>query len=133
MKVLLTLYGDEALKDLDTPEGHERNLRAWGEFYAAAEAAGVLVLCEPLEAAHTATTVRVSGGGRHLTDGPFMETKEQLGGILVLRVEDLDEALRWAERTPWNHDGCSTEIRPIVDYEATAARLGMAPGEAGAS
>jgi hypothetical protein len=129
MKVLLTLYGDEALKDLDTPEGHERNLRAWGEFYAAAEAAGVLVLCEPLEAAHTSTTVRVGGGRRQITDGPFMETKEQLGGILVLRVQDLDEALAWAERTPWNHDGCATEIRPIVDYEATAARL----GEAGAS
>ena len=50
-----------------------------------------------------------------------METKEQLGGFALLEVADLDEAMAWAERTPWNGDGCTTEIRPIIDYAAIVA------------
>ena len=50
-----------------------------------------------------------------------METKEQLGGFALLEVADLDEAMAWAERTPWNGDGCTTEIRPIMDYKAVVA------------
>jgi hypothetical protein len=133
MKVLLTLYGDESLKRVDTPEHIARTMRAWGEFGEAAAAAGVLVVCDALEAAHTATTVRVDGGRRHVTDGPFIETKEQLGGVLLLEVRDLDEAMQWAERTPWNDDGCITEVRPVIDYDAYAARAGMTTGEAAAS
>jgi hypothetical protein len=133
MKVLMNLYGDEALKDLDTPEGIMRTMQAWGEFGEAAGAAGVLVACDALEAAHTSTTVRLDGGRRHVTDGPFIETKEQLGGFIVLDVRDLDEALEWAARTPWNRDGCTTEIRPLLDYDAYAARAGAATGETAAS
>ena len=94
MKVLMTLYGDETLKDVDTPEGIIRTMQAWGEFGEAAAAAGVLIACEALEAADTSTTVRVDGGRRHITDGPFIETKEQLGGFIVMDVRDLDEAIR---------------------------------------
>jgi hypothetical protein len=126
MKVMLTLIGDEALKDVDSPEGIMRTMQAWGEFGEAAAAAGVLVLCDALETADMTTTVRVHGGRRHVTDGPFIETKEQLGGVVVLEVADLDDALRWAERTPWNRDGCITEIRPVIDYEAYAARAAAA-------
>src|ERR1700754_1789703 len=122
MKVLVTMYGDEAVRDVDTPEGIMRTRQAWGEFGAAAGAAGVLVACEALEAAHTATTVRVDAGGRHVTDGPFIETKEQLGGFILLDVADLDEALAWAARSPWNREGCVSEIRPLMDYDAYAAR-----------
>ena len=126
MKVLMTLYGDEELKDVDSPEGIMRTMQAWGQFGEAAAAAGVLVACEALEAAHTATTVRVAGARRHVTDGPFIETKEQLGGFILMEVRDLDEALQWAERTPWNHDGCYTEIRPIMDYAAWEAEAASA-------
>ena len=133
MKVLLNLIGDETLKDVDTPEGIMRTMRAWGEFGEAAAAAGVLVVCDALEAADTATTVRVAGGRRHVTDGPFIETKEQVGGVVLLEVRDLDEALAWAERTPWNRDGCVTEIRPVMDYDAYAARAAAALGERAAS
>jgi hypothetical protein len=129
MKVLITMYGDEALKDVDTPEGIMRTMQAWGEFGEAAAAAGVLVMCDALEAGDTSTTVRVDGGARHVTDGPFIETKEQLGGVIVLDVRDLDEALEWAARTPWNRDGCVSEIRPLMDYEAYAARAAAALGE----
>ena len=133
MKVLLNLIGDETLKDVDTPEGIMRTMQAWGEFGEAAAAAGVLVVCDALEAADTATTVRVAGGRRHVTDGPFIETKEQVGGIVLLEVRDLDEALAWAERTPWNRDGCVTEIRPVIDYDAYAARAAAALAERAAS
>ena len=91
MKVLITMYGDETLKDVDTPEGILRTMQAWGEFGEAAGAAGVLLACDALEAGHTATTVRVDGGRRHVTDGPFIETKEQLAGFILLEVRDLDD------------------------------------------
>ena len=126
MKVLLNLYGDETLKRVDTPEHIAHTMQAWGEFGEAAAAAGVLVVCDALERADTATTVRVENGRRHVTDGPFIETKEQLGGVILLEVQDLDEALHWAESTPWNDDGCITEIRPVMDYDAYAARAAAA-------
>jgi hypothetical protein len=133
MKVLLTLYGDETIERDSSPEEIGRTMAAWQEFDEAARGAGVLLACEGLEGSHTATTVRVDGGGRHVTDGPFIETKEQLGGFVFLEVRDLDEAMEWAERMPWNTDGCSTEIRPVMDYEAYAARAATATGERAAS
>ena len=133
MKVLLTLYGDEAIERDSSPEEIAQTMAAWREFDEAARAAGVLRACEGLVASATATTVRVRGGRRHVTDGPFIETKEQLGGFVFLEVRDLDEAMAWAERMPWNRDGCSTEIRPIMDYDAYAARAATATGQAAAS
>jgi hypothetical protein len=121
MKVLLTLYGEERpAQDFSREEG-AAEMAAWAAFDDAARAAGVFLACEGLADSHSATTIRVEGGRRHVTDGPFMETKEQLGGFVFLEVRDLDEAIQWAERTPWNHDGCYTEIRPIMDYEAWEA------------
>jgi hypothetical protein len=118
MKVLLTLYGEERPAEEFSPEEGAQEMAAWQAFDEAARAAGVLIACEGLEGSHAATTVRVDGGARQVTDGPFIETKEQLGGFIVLDVRDLDEALEWAAKTPWNHDGCFTEIRPVMNYEA---------------
>jgi hypothetical protein len=118
MKVLLTLYGEERGAEAFSPEQGAREMAAWQAFDEAARSAGVLIACEGLEGSHTATTIRIGGGSRQVTDGPFIETKEQLGGFIVLDVRDLDEALEWAARTPWNHDGCFTEIRPVMNYEA---------------
>ena len=122
MKVLLTLYGEERPAQDFSPEEGEAEMAAWGAFDAAAREAGVLIACEGLETGDMATTVRVGGGDRHVTDGPFMETKEQLGGFIVLDVRDLDEAMEWAARTPWNGDGHVTEIRPVMDYDRYAER-----------
>src|SRR3954468_16749240 len=68
MKVLLTMYGEEGLKRVDSPEDIARTMQAWGEFGAAAQEAGVFVLCDALEGSHTATTVRVRGDRRQVTD-----------------------------------------------------------------
>ena len=121
MKVLLTLYGEERAAQDFSPEEGAAEMAAWQAFDSAAREAGVLIACEGLAESHAATTIRVENGQRRVTDGPFIETKEQLGGFIYLEVRDLDEAIAWSERTPWNHDGCSTEIRPIMDYEAWEA------------
>ena len=121
MKVLLTLYGEERGAQEFSPEEGAAEMAAWQAFDEAARGAGVLIACEGLEPSHTATTIRVEGGRRQVTDGPFMETNEQLGGFIFLEVRDLDEAIAWSERTPWNRDGCHTEIRPIMDYEGWEA------------
>jgi hypothetical protein len=118
MKVLLTLYGEEKAAEDFSPEEAASSMAGWQAFDEAARAAGVLIACEGLEGSHAATTVRVTASGHQITDGPFIETKEQLGGFIFLEVRDLDEALEWAAKTPWNTAGCSTEIRPIMDYEA---------------
>jgi len=126
MKFLLTLYGEERGAEEFTPEQGMQQMSAWQAFDEAARAAGVLLACEGLAGSHAATTVRIDGGRRQVTDGPFIETKEQLGGFIFLEVRDLDEALEWAAKTPWNSDGCSTEIRPIMDYEGWMEETGAA-------
>ena len=133
MKFLLALYGEERGMQDFSPEESQREMAAWQAFDEAAREAGVLLACEGLEGSHAATTVRVTGGKRHVTDGPFIETKEQLGGFVLLEVRDLDEAMTWAERLPWNSDGCSTEIRPIMDCDAWNARADGATRERAAS
>ena len=126
MKFLLTLYGEERGPEDFSPEESAGEMAAWQAFDEAARAAGVLIACEGLEGSHAATTVRIDGGSRQVTDGPFIETKEQLGGFIVLDVRDLDEALAWAAKTPWNHDGCHTEIRPVMNYDAWMEASGAA-------
>jgi hypothetical protein len=128
MKVLLTLYGDESTWEED-PEAIGRAMAGWAAFDEAAREAGVLLACEGLALPDSSTTIRYEGGQRRVTDGPFIETKEQLGGFVLLDVRDLDEALEWADKLPWNTDGCFTEIRPVMDYDAYAARVEAAAQE----
>ena len=86
--------------------------RAWGAFNQDVRAAGVLTAGTGLQPTATATTVRVRGGKTLITDGPFAETREQLGGILVFDCQDLDEAIQWASRIPDALTG-SVEVRPL--------------------
>lgn len=75
---------------------------------------GKMVSCEPLDPTSTATTVRVRNGKTIPTDGPFADTKEQLGGIYVVDVKDLNEAIAWASKIPDARTGC-VEIRPLMN------------------
>ena len=81
---------------------------------------GVLVGSHELEPAATATSVRVREGDILVTDGPFAETKERLGGYYVIDVESLDEALEWAARIPSAQHG-TIEIRPVVMHDEEVA------------
>ena len=126
MKVLLTVYGDEAEFDDFTPEQMRQAMVDWDEYDKAAREAGVLIVCDGLEGSHTATTLHTREGRRQVTDGPFIETKEQLGGVVMLEVPDLDEAIKWAERLPWRGP---VEIRPVMDYEAYAQQAGASTAD----
>ena len=126
MKVLLTVYGDEAEFENASPEQMRQAMVAWDEYDKAAREAGVLIVCDGLEGSHTATTLRARDGKRQVTDGPFIETKEQLGGVVMLDVPDLDEAIKWAERLPWTGP---IEIRTVMDYEAYAQQAGVSAAD----
>jgi hypothetical protein len=117
MKYVLTIYTDEQAWADQTPDDVKAMMDAYGEFGQAVEEAGVIVTGDGLQPTSTATTVRVRDGERLLTDGPFAETKEQLGGFYVLECKDLDEAIKWAAKIPGAQTG-SVEVRPVMDYEA---------------
>jgi hypothetical protein len=110
------IFNDEAFYANATPEQIGEVYAAHGEFGEAARAAGVFVDGDGLQPVATATTVRVRDGERLLTDGPYAETKEQLGGFYMLECKDLDEALSWAARIPEAKTG-AVEVRPVMVYD----------------
>jgi len=77
---------------------------------------GALLAAEPLYPVETATTVRVRHGRTVVTDGPFAETKEQLGGYYIVDVGSIDEALEWAAKIPGAKHG-SVEVRPVMVFD----------------
>ena len=99
----------------------DQMLAEYGTVTQAMVEAGVFVHGDPLEPAATATTVRVRDGERLLTDGPFAEIKEQLGGYYVLDCPDLDSALEWASKIPAARFG-AVEVRPISAITEAATR-----------
>jgi hypothetical protein len=111
-----------------TPEEMAGVLAAYGEFGREVEAAGAFLGGEGLQPTPTATTVRVRDGERLITDGPFAETKEQLGGFYLLECKDLDEAIEWAAKIPGAQHG-SVEVRPVMNYEAMGS-AGQSAAEA---
>jgi hypothetical protein len=119
MKYLLMIYNDEAgIKAASKAEG-EQVIAAYRSYIDAAEKAGVLLGVNRLQFTATATTVRVVDGKTQVLDGPYAETKEQLGGYLLIDVPDLDTALSWAARCPGASRG-TMEVRPIWEMQAAA-------------
>ena len=108
MKYLCSIYGDESQMAGATPEQVNEMLEAYGAF--GQEAGDAIVAGEGLQPTSTATTVRVRDGERMLTDGPFAETKEQLGGFYLLECNSLPGA-RFG----------SVEVRPVMNYEGAGA------------
>ena len=129
MRFMLTLIGPEGGYEDITPEEIKAEMVNWEAFGKEATDAGVFLAGEGLQPVDTAKTVR---GGRDedriVTDGPFAETKEQIGGFYLLECRDLDEALEWAKRVPIR-DG-AIELRPVMDYESMGYED---PREAGAT
>lgn len=116
MKYAFTIYGDESQRDSATPEQRQQMSQAYGALTQEMDEKGVLLAGDGLYPTATATTVRVRDGERDVTDGPFAETKEQLGGFYVLDVKDLDEAIEWAAKIPGAQVG-SVEIRPVMIFD----------------
>ena len=116
MQYVVLVY--ESPKDFET-RGSGRShpyIAAWRAYHKALVAAGVYVGGAPLQDIETATTVRLTDGRPRVQDGPFAETKEQLGGFIILDLPSLDAALEWAARCPAAATG-AIEVRP-VDVEA---------------
>jgi hypothetical protein len=128
MKFVALIYAEESHYADWTPAEAGANMAEHGAFGEAARAAGVFDGGEGLQGTAAATTVRVRDGERLLTDGPFAETKEYLGGFYSLECKDLDEALEWAARIPEAKFG-SIEVRPVLDYAALEAAANGAAAE----
>ena len=115
MKYLCLIYDDEKkVAEMPPSEGEA----FMGEYFAFTEGirqSGHYVAGEALESVSTATTVRVRNGKVSTTDGPFAETKEQLGGFYLIEARDLNDAIQVAARIPSAKIG-SVEVRPVVDF-----------------
>jgi hypothetical protein len=112
MKYLMLICGNEAGMAQATPEQMKDMMGAYAAFTHEAKEKKVYLGGERLRPVSTATTVRVRDGKLSATDGPFAETKEQLGGYYLLDCKDLDEAIEYAAKIPAASSG-SVEIRPI--------------------
>lgn len=118
MQYLLMLYADESGWGRMSKADQERGVAAYGAYTEALKAAGVWVGSNRLQNVGTATTVRVVEGKSQVLDGPYVDSKEQLGGYYLVDVPDLDAALSWAARCPGASHG-TIEVRPVwamVDY-----------------
>jgi len=114
MQYMLLIYGDEkAWNDMSEDE-IKATMQAYGEYSKELAASGAMRGGSELAPVSTATTVRVRNGKALTTDGPFAETKEQLGGYYLIEVANLDEAIKWAAKIPSAAFG-SIEIRPQIE------------------
>ena len=114
MKYILLIYSDEKRWNALTPEEMQRVYEGHDAYGKAMEAAGVMRGGYELKPVSTATTLRFDGGKATMLDGPFAETKEQLGGYYVIEVDNLEQALEWAAKMPGMDLGnACVEVRPL--------------------
>ena len=119
MQYTLLIYGDEAGWPKLTAEQQDAAMAAFGAYRSALQDAGVFVATNRLEPTDAATTLRAPGGKIEVIDGPFAETKEQLGGYYLIEAPDGEAALRWASRCPGVMFGASIEVRPVMPVPVT--------------
>jgi hypothetical protein len=121
VKYLLSIYVDESQFEGRTEEEGRAAMELWDAYTTETKNAGAFVAGEGLQPTATATTVRGVDGKPRVTDGPFAETKEQLGGFYMLECKDIDEAIEWAGKIPSIAFGGSVEVRPVMDYDAAGS------------
>lgn len=114
MQYLLLLYAEEGGWDQMTPEQQEQGVAAYNAYTEALREAGALVGSNRLQPSDSATRVQVEEGKSQVLDGPYADSKEQLGGYYLIEAPDLDAAIAWAARCPGAHHGI-VEVRPVWD------------------
>jgi hypothetical protein len=112
MKYMLLIYSNEGEWQTAPKAEIDQRMAAYRAYSEALAQAGVMVAGERLHPASSATTVRVSGGKTNVLNGPYAETREQLGGFYMIDVPDLDAALSWASRCPGASYG-SVGVHPV--------------------
>jgi hypothetical protein len=115
MQYMLLIYGDENARFNATKEQSEQMMSAYLAYSEAMRKAGVYQSGNPLQGTSTATTVRAPDGKTKVLNGPYAESKEQLGGYYLIDAPDLDSALSWAARCPGAQFG-AVEVRPIMAF-----------------
>jgi hypothetical protein len=113
MQFALLIYESPEAFETRKKEENEPYTGAWRAYYKALVNSGVYVAGDPLEVPETGTTVRLKEGSRRVQDGPYADTKEQLGGFIILELPSLDAALEWAARCPAASTG-AVEVRPLA-------------------
>jgi hypothetical protein len=121
MKYLCLIYENEKSFETMSPADGEAIMNEYFVFTDGIRRSGQYVAGEALQPTQTATTVKVRNGKVSTTDGPFAETKEQLGGFYLIEAKDLNEAIQVAAKIPSARLG-SIEVRPVVDFSAEAAK-----------
>jgi hypothetical protein len=116
MQYMFLIYGDEKHESSMSPADQGKLFADYMAFSKELKASGKGKGGDALKPTPTATTVRVRNGKRATTDGPFAETKEQLGGYYIIDCKDLDEALEWAAKIPSATYG-SIEVRPVMIFD----------------
>lgn len=116
MQYLCLIFESEALAAQRDEQAEAALIEEYGKFTEEIEATGNHIGGEALMPSETATTVRVRNGETLTTDGPFAETKEQLGGYYLIEAASLDEAINIAARIPSAKDGC-VEVRPVMKFD----------------
>jgi hypothetical protein len=122
MKYALLIYAMPDPAEAGEPQPGEGVIDSWLDYTVALKQSGALIAAEQLSRPDTATGVCLRDGKRLLTDGPFMETKEHLGGFYLVDVPDLDTALDWAAKMPIMRYG-TVEVRPVLEGQAWQAGL----------
>ena len=112
MQYLLMIYSDDQALEAAGPEVMPRVVAEFDAYTEALQKAGALIGGERLQPAEMATTVRISGGKTQVLNGPYADTKEQLGGYYLIEAQDLDAAIAWAARCPGASYG-TMEVRPV--------------------
>ena len=120
MQYLLLIYGDQDGWKSRSEEENGQLMQDYMQFTQELEQSGAMVAGNALQPTETATTVRVRNDETLTTDGPFAETKEQLGGYYLVDVGSIDEALEWAAKIPGAWHG-SVEVRPVMVFEEDGA------------
>jgi hypothetical protein len=117
VKYMLLIYG-VPMPAAPSPEQGRQMLDEYANYGKEIAEAGVYLSGDALQSVETATTVQVTSSGERLvTDGPFAETREVLGGFYILDVPDLDAAIDWAARCPGSQHGSRIEVRPIQEFD----------------
>src|SRR5215470_6098138 len=112
MKYALLIYSNEAAAKGASKPDTDKMLAAYGAYTEAMQKAGIMLSGQRLQPSSAASTVRVVDGKSEVLDGPYADTKEQLGGFYLIDVPDLDAALAWAARCPGASRG-RIEVRPL--------------------
>jgi hypothetical protein len=129
MKFMVLIYNDTGMLDSMPQAEFDSTMRSCIEHADDLRKQGYLLDSQQLESASTAKSLRTRKNRTTITDGPFSETKEVLGGFNLIEAENMEEAVRIASDFPWAQTGC-VEVRPVRDFDAVRRRVGATASRA---